>query len=61
MLVYVGGTLVSTLAGTSQDFTGFPLYFGQRGAGAGEDFDGIYSDVRVFNRVLSATEVAALP
>jgi len=60
MRLYVNGTLVRTVARTGAiDVTTGPLRIGGNVPWGGEFFAGLIDEVRVYNRALSATEVAA--
>jgi Concanavalin A-like lectin/glucanases superfamily len=60
--VYIDGVQSgATSATATQAFTPTAVYIGSYGAGAGnENFNGIIDDVRIYNRVLSAADVAQL-
>jgi hypothetical protein len=59
---YVDGALLSTFAnpGNSADWQGGNFYVGELRAGRGLYYDGLIDDVRIYDRVLSAAEVAEI-
>jgi len=61
MYLYINGVLYgSTVTQTNVGATSAPLRIGQQKNGSGRWFNGSIDDVRVYNRALSSSEVAAL-
>ncbi len=60
--VYIDGVQSgATTATATQNFTPTAVFIGSYGAGAGnENFNGTIDDVRIYNRVLSAADIAQL-
>jgi hypothetical protein len=58
---YVNGALVTTINGANQNILAAnqPLRIGNSNASISEGFNGLIDEVRVYNRALSATEIAA--
>lgn len=61
LTLYVDGTSVGTTPQTNDAVSGvYPFVMGRNAAAADSYFNGLLDDVRVYNRALSSTEVAAL-
>jgi Concanavalin A-like lectin/glucanases superfamily/Bacterial Ig domain len=58
--VYVNGTLVRTVTGANQNILAGsqPLRIGNSNASVSEGFNGLIDEVRIYNRALSAAEIA---
>jgi len=59
--IYVNGVLVRTVTGGNQNILAGtqPLRIGNSNASVSEGFNGLIDEVRIYNRALSATEIAA--
>jgi hypothetical protein len=59
---YKNGSLINTVTHTDTGIisTGFPIRIGQQYQAFGEYFTGSLDDVRIYNRILTATEVTQL-
>jgi Concanavalin A-like lectin/glucanases superfamily len=57
--LYLDGTVVATDKFTAPSATNFPLYVGRYYAGGG-GWSGVIDDVRLYNRALTAAEVASI-
>jgi Concanavalin A-like lectin/glucanases superfamily len=57
---YVNGSLVKTINGANQNILAAnqPLRIGNSNASVSEGFNGLIDEVRVYNRALSAAEIA---
>jgi hypothetical protein len=62
MYFYVNGNLKSTvnLSGTPPIINGSPLWIGKGYGSNIQDWNGLIDDVRIYNRALSATQIAAM-
>jgi hypothetical protein len=58
--LYVDGTLVASETFTAPPNTSFPLYIGRYYGAGGYNWSGGIDEVRLYNRALTAAEVAAL-